>query len=650
MAAHRAPLHLSSLAVLFGLVSLGAQQTSAQTPIRPQADSSRFRQGSPRRQSAPKLSGTPAARELFGKYCIKCHGADGTGREARDQLPEIPDFTTSSWQGRRRDSQLLVAILDGKGQMPSWRAKIGQEQASGLVAHVRSFASAPGTQKAAPPAGFHERFHSLEKQFHELEGQARKLSKDSPGGAPSQPSQSPAKEGPRLSASAAAGNSAVRELFRKRCVKCHGSDGTGSPARDRLPEIPDFTKSSWQARRKDAQLLTSILDGKDEMPSWRDKISEEQVRSLIAHVRAFAPHPGPPKGASPRPPGEGGTGGGSAPAEATLKTASTASPNERNHSLEKEVRQLQTQNRRLEEVVHELQTETRKLAKDSPGDAPAKPRESQHHEVSRPPGPTAAGNSAVHKLFRQRCLKCHGADGTGSPARGRLPKIPDFTKFSWQARRSDAQLLASILDGKDEMPRWRDKVSEEQARGLMAHVRAFASTTEKSGQRQQEGPASAELTESEPPSSFLGKLIRWLGGFHPPAVHFPIALLTVAAVAELLRLVPGRDKRALDAVSRYCVGFGVLTAVVAGMLGWFLGGFQLTDASWVKTTHRWLGTCTVASAGLVFVLSERSRHPDRHRSRIWYRVTLFIAAVLVSVTGFFGGALVFGLKHYSWPR
>src|SRR5262249_7128660 len=168
------------LAVLFSLVSLGAQQPSAPTPIRAQADSSRSRQGPPPRQSAPTASGTPAARELFRQYCIKCHGADGTGREARDGLPEIPDFTKSSWQARRSDAQLLASILDGKDEMPSWRGKISEEPARGLVAHVRSFAPAPGTQKAAPSASFDERFHGLEKQMHELQKQERKLSKDSP--------------------------------------------------------------------------------------------------------------------------------------------------------------------------------------------------------------------------------------------------------------------------------------------------------------------------------------------------------------------------------------------------------------------------------------------------------------------------------------
>jgi len=84
--------------------------------------------------------------------------------------------------------------------------------------------------------------------------------------------------------------SASRELFRQHCVKCHGADGTGSPARDSLPEIPNFTDPSWQGRRSDAQLLAGILKGKGaEMPPWRGKISAEQARSLVGYVRAFKP-------------------------------------------------------------------------------------------------------------------------------------------------------------------------------------------------------------------------------------------------------------------------------------------------------------------------------------------------------------------------
>jgi uncharacterized membrane protein len=157
-----------------------------------------------------------------------------------------------------------------------------------------------------------------------------------------------------------------------------------------------------------------------------------------------------------------------------------------------------------------------------------------------------------------------------------------------------------------------------------------------------------EAAEVEPPKGYFEKLIRWLGKFHPPAVHFPIALLTAAAVAEVLRMATG--KPAFDDISRYCVCFGALTAAGAGTLGWFLAGVRLSDASWVLMTHRWLGTSTVACAGLVLLLSEASRRPERRRTRMCFRVTLLVVAVLVSVTGFFGGAVVFGIDHYTWPQ
>jgi mono/diheme cytochrome c family protein/uncharacterized membrane protein len=265
-----------------------------------------------------------------------------------------------------------------------------------------------------------------------------------------------------------------------------------------------------------------------------------------------------------------------------------------------------------------------------------------------PSAPAATGTPAARELFRQRCVRCHGADGTGSRFRRRQPDIPDFTDPAWQARRSDAQLLAGILDGKgEEMPPWRGKISEEQARGLVAYVRAFPPTTGRSGQEEQGAPTPAEPAEEKPPRGFFGKLILWLGKSHPAAVHFPIALLTAAAVAELLRLATRRP--AFDTVSRYCVWFGTLTAVAAGVLGWFLGGFRLTDSSWALMTHRWLGTATVACAGLVLVLSEVSRRPDRRRTRTGSRVALLLVAALALVTGFFGGAVVFGLDHYAWP-
>jgi plastocyanin len=148
------------------------------------------------------------------------------------------------------------------------------------------------------------------------------------------------------------------------------------------------------------------------------------------------------------------------------------------------------------------------------------------------------------------------------------------------------------------------------------------------------------------PSGLAGEVIRWLGKFHPAAANFPIALLVAAAVAEVLLVANGRP--VFDAANRFCLWFGALAAVLTGTLGWFLGGFRTADPSWVLTVHRWLGTSTDVLAVVVLVAGEASRRPGRQRARRWFGVLLVVVALMVLAAGFFGGALVYGIRHYDW--
>jgi uncharacterized membrane protein/YHS domain-containing protein len=144
----------------------------------------------------------------------------------------------------------------------------------------------------------------------------------------------------------------------------------------------------------------------------------------------------------------------------------------------------------------------------------------------------------------------------------------------------------------------------------------------------------------------LARLIAWLGKFHPPMVNFPVAMLIGAALAELLLILTRRPLFA-DA-GRFCLWFGAVGAVAAAALGWFFGGFHLSDDSWILTTHRWLGTTTAVWAILVLIVAERSRRSPNQRSRIAYRAALGLGIALLTATGFFGGSLVYGLDHYAW--
>lgn len=145
----------------------------------------------------------------------------------------------------------------------------------------------------------------------------------------------------------------------------------------------------------------------------------------------------------------------------------------------------------------------------------------------------------------------------------------------------------------------------------------------------------------------LQRLTRWLGRFHPAAVHFPIALLMAAFLAELIAMLSGSQRYA--SAGRYCLVLGALSAVLACALGWFWEGFKWTDGDWVlMTRHRWAGTFTALLSLLLLILCPISARPDAKTSKRLYRVTLFITVALVGLTGFLGGVLVWGADHMAW--
>ena len=561
--------------------------------------------------SSRARSAAPEAAGQYRQYCQRCHGTDGKGRQC-EAPASIPDFTRSEWHKQRSDAQLAASILHGKGKdMPPFQERLSEPAAKDLVAHVRAFASGRLSAKKQAPAlesegEFERKFRVLQDNYDQLKRQLDEL--DSAARRPANPGSGTAK-GPREGNAAEDVRRAAGTLYRERCQRCHGADGTGREAKA-SEDVPDFTRLDWQQQRSDAQLLASILDSKGkEMPPSRDKISEEQARGLVAYVRAFAPtnkRPDPEK--QPK------------------------SPRDR----------MEERQRRLQEELEDLKRQFRELSRVTPDHEP--PRRA----VFPQPNSTATATPAARELFRQRCAKCHGADGTGNTARDRLAEIPDFTDSSWQARHDDAHLLASILDGKRrEMPPFHDKISEEEARAQVTRVRAFAANMEREDKETRGERDPADRPVDTPPRGFSEKLVRWLGNLHPPAVHFPIALLTAAAVAVVLRMVTG--KPIFDSAARYCLWCGTITAVIAGLLGWFRGSFRLIDASWVMTTHRWLGTSTVVCAVLALLLGEVRGQPDQRQTRVGVRALLLVAAALALVTGFFGGALIYGLDYHAWP-
>ena len=84
------------------------------------------------------------------------------------------------------------------------------------------------------------------------------------------------------------------QLWDKNCAACHGKDGKGQTMIGRKLQIKDFTDPKAQASFTDAEATKAIKegitkDGQLKMKAFGDKLSDDDIKALVAHVRGFKP-------------------------------------------------------------------------------------------------------------------------------------------------------------------------------------------------------------------------------------------------------------------------------------------------------------------------------------------------------------------------
>jgi len=88
--------------------------------------------------------------------------------------------------------------------------------------------------------------------------------------------------------------------------------------------------------------------------------------------------------------------------------------------------------------------------------------------------------------------------------------------------------------------------------------------------------------------------MAFVGRLHPLLIHFPIALVVVAALAEFVAMVTADERWRTVAVANLRAGAGF--ALLAAVAGWRLALAPEMEESPLLEWHRWLGTVAAAAA------------------------------------------------------
>lgn len=91
-------------------------------------------------------------------------------------------------------------------------------------------------------------------------------------------------------------------------------------------------------------------------------------------------------------------------------------------------------------------------------------------------GETSAENEKAKKLFRSNCASCHGQDGAGT-ALGKSMEVPDLRSEQVQ-KHTDAELAQVVIQGTNNMPAFKNRLSEDQVHDVVRYVRELGKKKE----------------------------------------------------------------------------------------------------------------------------------------------------------------------------
>jgi uncharacterized membrane protein len=137
--------------------------------------------------------------------------------------------------------------------------------------------------------------------------------------------------------------------------------------------------------------------------------------------------------------------------------------------------------------------------------------------------------------------------------------------------------------------------------------------------------------------------IEFLGRLHPVALHFPLALLLVGAVAVVWNWFRGEE--GVGEFAFHCIWIGAAMSLVAAVTGWFLAEEEAGEKG--LELHRWFGVGSAAAAVALTAMASLSRTDARPGLLGMTRIFALVTAAGTAYAGHLGGEMVWGESEVS---
>jgi mono/diheme cytochrome c family protein/uncharacterized membrane protein len=255
--------------------------------------------------------------------------------------------------------------------------------------------------------------------------------------------------------------------------------------------------------------------------------------------------------------------------------------------------------------------------------------------------------SRVRSIFVAKCSECHGRGLSRPRAALYLHELgPLAANRAWVVPYEPEKSYLWTLIRDDDMPAKGARagpLNAQEKELVRAWIAAGAPAPPPAAGPPQESPGTVPTAPLLIKPSLTMRLFAWLGKLHVLVVHFPIAFMAAAALAELMATWQG--SRVPSPEVYFCVLLGAAGAVAAVALGWLhteMGNFS----SSLLAMHRRLGSAAGLWAMTSAVLCERDRRGGRRS--LLFRLILWTGACVVAATAHFGGLMVQGDRFFDF--